>query len=158
MKYIQDFGKSFAEINLIMKPASQVLSIFPHKGTWIEARCGGSFLQRFLWARKLCMIYGAGLHAIGRGHREANRSVIVLSHNFWSWLNKWIRYQNLNQIRAVFACYVADMRPDERKWLRERLGERGKNVRAHPRSVEILTLRSAAYPTISYATVHGTDV
>lgn len=136
MEHVENLESVLAEIQRVLKPGGQVLSLFPDKGVWREGHCGIPFLHWFPKYSHIRIYYAASLRVLGFGYHKGSKSVIQWSRDFCDWLDKWTHYRTRKEVDTTYGNYFTGMHNIEDYWLKLRLGKRKFIISWLPASIQ----------------------
>jgi SAM-dependent methyltransferase len=144
MEHVQDLDLVLAEIERVLKPGGQVLSLFPDKSVWREGHCGVPFLHLFPKGTRPRIYYAAAFRLLGFGHFKGDKGVKQWSEDFCGWLDQWTYYRTTDEINASYSKVLGVPRGIESDWLAARLGKRARLTAVLPRVVQEFVVHKLA--------------
>lgn len=144
MEHVENLDSVLAEIQRVLKPGGQVLSLFPDKGVWREGHCGIPFLHWFPKSSSARIYYAAALRALGLGYHKGAKSIMLWSKDFCDWLDKWTHYRTRQEIDTSYEKYFSGILNIEDYWFQLRLGKRKAIVSWLPASIQKFIVRKLA--------------
>lgn len=120
-EHVENIDLALSEINRVLRPGGQVLSLFPDRGVWGEGHCGIPFLHWFPKGSRVRVFYAAFLRTIGLGYVKGKKSIWQWSQDFCVYLDKWTWYRSNAEINAAFGQYFSNLTGIEDLWLKMRL-------------------------------------
>jgi len=144
IEHINDIDHALNEMHRVLKPGGQMLSLFPHKGVWLEVHCGIPFLHWFPKGAQSRVYYAALLRRMGLGYHKGTKSIWQWSREFCEWLDQWTWYHSRAEIEASFSKYFKNLTTIEDIWLKERFGQRALIVKWLPKRICQLAVRNLA--------------
>lgn len=145
MEHVEHLPQALAEIQRVLKPGGQLLSLFPHKGVIREAHCGIPFLHRLKWLGRWRVPYAFALRSIGVGLNKGAKSRWQWARDYCDYVDQWTHYRHLGEIQREFGRHFEIVEHLEEDYLLDRLeGNRRTLAKRLPACLKRVVVRRLA--------------
>jgi SAM-dependent methyltransferase len=148
MEHVPDIEVALAEIDRVLKPGGVVLSLFPHQGIWFEGHSMVPFLHRFAKGTSARVYFMYALSFMGFGVRKG-RARLAWCRWTCEYLDKWLHYRTLPQLRAAYGTRFGAFAHIEDAWLAARV------PRAKAAPAFLRTFIARKFATLAFTCVKG---
>jgi ubiquinone/menaquinone biosynthesis C-methylase UbiE len=145
MEHVPDLDVVLKEIQRVLKPGGQMLSLFPDRSVVREGHCGIPFLHWFPKRSRARVYYTAALRGLGLGYHKGGKSVMQWSRDICVWLDNWTYYRSLPEIRQKYLSVFESLQFVETEWLHKRLGEQHPIIKFAPNFLKTLIVRKLGF-------------
>jgi SAM-dependent methyltransferase len=123
-EHVEDLEGALAEIDRVLRPGGEVLSIFPARDVWREGHIGIPFAHRFRRGSRARFLWTYALRLLGFGYwKEQAPDCRQWAVDKLAWVDAYTRYRARREIFAAFTRHFHNQ-PGELDYIRYRLRER----------------------------------
>ena len=130
-EHVNDLDLTLNEISRVLKPNSQLLTLFPAKDVIREGHCGIPFAHRFQEDSRLRYFYMRILRGLGLGYFKNGKTQRQWVMDFIEYLNNYTFYRSNSEIHASFLKAGFAVKHIEDRYINYRLIAKGMRPPKH---------------------------